>query len=535
MSAVLIDDQTKPVVPKVAAPATAIRSDVTATARPYHIALSDSSLEPDARTKDMLCLLEDGTLLLREGQGIALDAGVLTYKEFVRSKGIKFIEKRVALDVIQSAWARGGKAQRGVGGVAELEMRQREMLAAILQAKTVNASDIHFKYNDQIGRQWLRINGMLEEQPSVVGRVMSEQVSALYSTMAQGRSHPTFLRQEVQDATLSPEFLSESGLYGARIATRPLAHNSQLVVLRLLYNSDKRPTTMRELNYLPEQLAYFDRMTEATEGMYLMVGPTGSGKSTALAVACTEMTTKFGGKLNGITIEDPVEYEIHGWHQSPVELHQETRRALWPSAIRSLVRMDLDVAMVGEMRDAESMLGCAELSSAGHPVFSTLHANGSVGALQRIKDKGVSRDVYGNHELLRGICAQKLAPTNCTHCRIPWAQRAHGPTIYSDQQVQRIEHYVKDTSGVFVRGHGCSKCREGVAGRTPIAETIEPNARFMELFVEKGTAAAAQYWIKEMGGITRAMHLAIAIGNGLIDPMMGERNCQRLDFDKGLL
>lgn len=505
-------------------------------ARPYHVAFSDPSLEPPSSTKEKLCLLEDGTLLLREGLGVMIDPGVLAYRALLESRGVKITaEHRVGLAVIQAAWGRGGPAQRGKQGVPELESRQREVLAAILNAKKLGASDIHFTSSDRIGKSWLRINGLLEEQPSCVGRIMAERMQALYGTMAQGRSHTTFLRHEVQDATLSPDFLAESGLYGARIATRPLAHGSQLIVLRLLYNSDKRPTSMQELNYLPEQLQYFDRMTEAKEGMYLFVGPTGSGKSTAMAVACTEMTEKFGGTINGITIEDPVEYEIQGWHQSPVELHQETRRALWPSAIRSLVRLDLDVAMVGEMRDQESMLGCAELASAGHPVISSLHANGAVGALQRIKDKGVSRDVYGNPELLRGICAQKLTPTNCPVCRIAWADRDKGPTVYSASHIERITTYVGDLSSVWVRGHGCAHCRNGIAGRTPIAETIEPDTKFMDLFVEKGTAKAAQYWIKEMGGITRAMHLARAIRSGVVDPMLGEQTCLRLDFDKGLL
>ncbi|MGZ1522222.1 GspE/PulE family protein [Xanthomonas citri] len=485
----------------------------------------DGTFAVKSALQNTMCLLEDGRLLVRRGAN--LDQDVLAYKEDLRNARIAHRVVEVTVEQLQEVYSNSGELGSQKAKKPN-SVRQAQVVAIIRHAMERDASDIHFIVGERIGRLRYRIDGVMVDQDSLPAEEMSDVIAAMYQSMCDV-AEETFKKQKAQDARLSETFLNATGLYGARIATMPRVPG-QLVVLRLLYSAKNRPTSMEQLGYIPEQLAFFKRMTQMKEGLYIFSGPTGSGKSTSLQVMCESMLANFNDEVHGVTLEDPTEYTIKGWDQCAVP-RNERRMADWGTAIRALMRCDIDVAMIGEMRDAESVAAATEVALTGHLVLTTLHANDAPGVLQRISEMGVGRDIYGDPGLIRGLVNQKLSPLLCPHCKIRWDDRA--PGRHEDDFVARVEHYC-DTSKVYVAGPGCGHCRNGVKGRRVIAEVMPTTQKNMEIFCERGRLAARQFWVREEGGITRTSVLIGAINEGVIDPEHGEKYVNLLDIDQEL-
>ncbi|MGX9960645.1 GspE/PulE family protein [Xanthomonas euvesicatoria] len=477
----------------------------------------------DLRSK--VCLLEDGTLLIRNGTG--LDQYVRAYREELRQKQVHVRTVDATLEEIAAAYERD--AQLGGDGNSDkaISIRQAQVVSIIRNAMEMNASDVHFIVQSQTGRLRYRIDGVMVDQNSLPAAEMRELIATMYQSMCDV-ADTTFKAHKAQDARLSESYLQSTGLYGARIATMPRTPG-QLVVLRLLYSTKNRPTSMSELGYTKVQQPFFERMTMEKEGMYIFSGPTGSGKSTSLQVSCESMLANYNDELHGITLEDPPEYTISGWDQCAVP-RNEKHQADWGASIRAMMRCDLDVAMIGEMRDLESVEAATEIALTGHLVMTTLHANCAPGILQRLSEMGVTRDIYGDPGLIRGLINQKLCPLLCAHCKRPWATEK---SRFPDSLIARVERYC-DPAKVYVTGAGCEHCRKGVKGRRVIGEVLQTTQSFMDVFCTKGRLPARKYWVEKEGGITRTSVLIDAINEGVIDPAVGEQYISLLDRDEEL-
>jgi len=234
----------------------------------------------------------------------------------------------------------------------------------------------------------------------------------------------------------------------------PTLHGES-VVLRLL-DRGGRPVTLDELGMAAGTLAAFERLVRKPHGIVLVTGPTGSGKTTTLYAALALRPT---GQEKVITVEDPVEYHLPGVTQMPVHARAGVSFA---SALRSILRQDPDVLMVGEMRDAETAGIAIQAAMTGHLVLSTLHTNDAAGALTRLADLKV--EPYMIAATVEGVLAQRLVRRVCAECRESY--RPDPATIALVAQ--------RPVGGTALqRGRGCAACRQtGYRGRTGIFELL---------------------------------------------------------------
>lgn len=366
------------------------------------------------------------------------------------------------------------------------------MLTTIMRnAVEQRASDIHIEPLGDQSRVRYRVDGVLRTiltlpgsiHPSLVARVKVLSNLKLDETRIpqDGR-----IRQSYGDKTID-----------FRISTLPVVDNEK-VVLRVLDTSTGAPT-LQALGYRKEHVDVILEEIRKTHGLFLVTGPTGSGKSTTL-FSCLNLLNNEG--VNISTLEDPVEYYIAGVNQSQI---RPAVGYTFASGLRSILRQDPNVIMVGEIRDLETAELAIHASLTGHLMFSTLHTNDASGIVPRLIDMGAQPFLLAA-TLNIGI-AQRLARKICDHCR---QEQEVDPVVFAQikTELQDIpEKYFHD--GIqkdkvsFFRGKGCSHCKEtGYQGRVAIVELFlfTANARML---VEKGFPAQdAQEEARRQGMIT---------------------------------
>jgi type II secretory ATPase GspE/PulE/Tfp pilus assembly ATPase PilB-like protein len=246
------------------------------------------------------------------------------------------------------------------------------------------------------------------------------------------------------------------------------------MVLRLLEKTSKL-LTVEELGLDPARSALLSRLVEKPHGLFLTTGPTGSGKTTTLYAILQRIYTP---EKKIVTIEDPVEYELPGVAQIPV---RPSRNFSFANGLRSILRQDPDVVMVGEIRDSETADIAIRAALTGHQVFSTLHTNDSTGAVTRLLDMGV--EAYLISSSLEGVLAQRLVRRICSQCRV---ESPVSPALRDRLEAlgaQKVE-------GVFYRGAGCEECRgTGYRGRIGIFELLPIDNELREMVLQKRSSA----------------------------------------------
>ncbi len=349
--------------------------------------------------------------------------------------------------------------------------------STLYDAVASQASDIHLE-NDPAGLHIkYRIDGVLVGVAQVPGRETAEQVISRIKVMAeldiaerripQDGRFKVFMRGREIDLRVSimPGVFGEDGVL--RILDR-----QQLA-------DELSGISLERLGFRGEMLAGIRRLSREPYGMFLVTGPTGSGKTTTLYAAISEINT---GQDKIITIEDPVEYQLPGILQIPVN---EKKGLTFARGLRSILRHDPDKIMVGEIRDAETAQIAVQSALTGHLVFTTVHANNVYDVIGRFMHMGV--DPYSFVSALNGILAQRLVRVNCPHCSEPTVP---GPELLRDSGLAP-----KATAGFdFRAGKGCGQCRgSGYKGRQAIAELLPLNDEIRELIV----ARAAIRQVKE--------------------------------------
>lgn len=401
--------------------------------------------------------------------------------------------------------------------------RQAQVLHILDDAHQSGASDVHVVVGHEITKIFYRIHGLLWEARQEKSQVGLELCSALYNSMCDvTKDH--YQPQIPQDARVARSFVQELGLFGARVATRPLV-DGPLMVMRLLYD-DKSKTTLESLGWLPSQLAQLARLRSLPYGVNLFTGPTGSGKSKSLKHNLDELYEETQGTKHILSLEDPPEYPLKA-NQSPLG-PSET----WASGIRNTVRLDPDVLLFGEMRDSESALATYQGGMTGHLAWSSLHSNNAPASMQRLIDMGVPSYLVTDPALTTGLINQSLLPVLCPSCRIPLSENLSILEAGLLNRLKRLELIDR----VNLRGEGCACCKKmGVVDRTGVGEIILPDLSFMRTFEKSGAGAARRYWVNEMGGITKIAHSITKIASGIVDPRLAERIVGPLDFDRQLV
>ena len=328
--------------------------------------------------------------------------------------------------------------------------------AAILRG----ASDIHLVPNATSLAVQLRVDGLLElyrELPLSIQPLVLSRLKVLAGMdIAEKRA--------AQDGRITSRFSSSRNSIDIRVATLPTRYGERMT-LRLL-TSHAAKLSLQALGMRPRDLFTFSSATARPHGLVLLTGPTGSGKSTTLYVAIEQLLNTRGG--NVITIEDPIEYEIQGASQVEVDSADKVN---FSKALRSVLRHDPDVVMIGEIRDAETAETAVKASLTGHLVFSTVHTNTATGVVTRLKDMGVEPFLIA--ATLRLSVAQRLVRKLCSHCRRPRAITA--------AEVFALRQPALESSSVFDAA-GCVMCAgRGYTGRVALFEMLESSEAMAKL------------------------------------------------------
>ena len=324
------------------------------------------------------------------------------------------------------------------------------------------ASDIHIEPGKGTGNVRMRVDGVLRQHMEIPmsahNRVIS-RIKILSKLDIADRLRPQDGKARVRIKNLA---------YDLRVSTIPTA-GSEKCVIRIL--DSNKAFTLEDLELPTEELRSFRELLNFRDGIVLVTGPTGSGKTTTLYGALHELAT---GAVNIMTVEDPVEYDLPAITQTQVETRQSVT---FSSALRAILRQDPDVILVGEIRDRETAETAAQAAMTGHLVLATVHANDAVAAVARLADLGLQYSTISTS--LRGAIAQRLVRRVCKHCG-----ESVGADITPDEQ-RLFDRY---EVAPVVRAVGCAECGfTGFRGRLPIMEVLVVGPKLQEaIHMRKG-------------------------------------------------
>ena len=451
-------------------------------------------------------------------------------------------------------------------------------------------SDVHIEIREKISKIRFRTNGYLKLFKQL-SYFEGEKIGiVLYQALAT-ESGVVFNASVPQDAMVDETF---NGIRARlRIATAPASPNGFDMVIRILRFSEKSSyTILTDLGYSEEQSNAIYSFSSDPVGVTIIAGTTGSGKSTTLKNILTKKIMDHNATLKVITVEDPPEYEIPNATQIPVIRDDKgSAEAGFSGAIRTAMRSDPDVLMIGEVRDNQSASLLVSATQSGHQVLSTLHAPSAVGIIPRLESLGINRDVLSASDFISGLIYQKLLPKLCQFCAIPHknmdgsinaviseedvitsmnlcskddisrvrdidkqtplARRLQDIGILSESQVIAISKeynlkliafektgFAKRLSkalkgrlmGVMHKGSGCPECgNSGISGRLVVAEILIPNDAILMAIRSGDDLATLKAWRESRLGQSILLSSLDKIAEGIVDPMHVEAEIGVLD------
>jgi len=347
----------------------------------------------------------------------------------------------------------------------------------IIEAIQRRASDIHIEPLEKRFRVRYRIDGVLIEVENPPKRLQLSIISRL-KIMA----NISIAEKRIpQDGRI--QIAAGGKQLDLRVSSLPTAHGES-IVMRIL---DKEGLTLGlpELGFLSDDAATFERLIQLPDGILLVTGPTGSGKTTTL-YGCLHFINKPDRKI--ITVEDPVEYQLNGINQVPV---RHDVGMTFASALRAMLRQAPNIVMVGEIRDLETAEIAINASLTGHMVFSTLHTNDAPGAVTRLIDIGVKPFLVSTS--LRAIMAQRLVRKICRHCKRPYLPDA--------KEVRSLNiNPAQAAAATFAKGDGCGDCNStGYRGRMGIFEIFVINEEIQKMIYEGAGTAKLRERARSLG------------------------------------
>lgn len=384
--------------------------------------------------------------------------------------------KQEVLDLIYENAAKNGVAIPAAGDSSDSDV-QKEFDAIASEAFRQGASDIHITIERGKAYIKLRIDGELEIFRDLTPEKAITLVRTAYNTLHEdGSTTGSFNPRDYQDAAI--ERIYPEGLIRFRYSGLPLAPAGNDVTLRVIpIGVEAKSRSLGEGGFLPEQEELLERIFANSSGLVLVCGTTGSGKSTTLATALEQLAVDRPGKKIR-TLEDPVEYRIHGTYQTPAPRDGE-----FANALRQFLRADPDVIMVGEIRDAETAKVTIQAVRSGHLCVSTLHTEGALTCYERLDGMGVPRADLSSVGLIAGLIFQRLLPVLCPTCKVPATKALESADRKLSGILERARMVNDGTlDGIFVKhSGGCASCSgRGTIGREACVEIFRPTADMME-------------------------------------------------------
>jgi general secretion pathway protein E len=378
-----------------------------------------------------------------------------------------------------------------------------------LQAMKERASDIHIEPEEKEVIVRYRIDGELYIARRAARAFMNSIISRIKIESALNIAE----KRLPQDGRITKRIAGKS--FDIRVSTIPTSRGYERIVMRLL-NKSSVLLDLPDLGFSPREYALMDGLIRRPDGIVLVTGPTGSGKTTTL-YACINRINQ--PNLNILTAEDPVEYEIQGIHQ----VHVQPKIGLtFAGALRAFLRQDPDIVMVGEIRDHETLEIAINASLTGHLVLSTIHTNDAAGAITRTIDLGAEPFLLRSSVI--GILAQRLVRVICDHCKYPYpaedfelaelgltdervrariARRDNPSTRYFPRTVREadpLETFDARNRPTFFKARGCDRCTNtGFSGRRGIYELMLVDDAIGPLILRKADARAIKRMAWEQG------------------------------------
>ena len=347
----------------------------------------------------------------------------------------------------------------------------------ITEAIRRKASDIHMEPLEKRFRVRYRIDGVLQEVENPPKRLQASIVARL-KLMA----NVSLAEKRIpQDGRIQIEVASKA--VDLRVSVLPTVYGES-IVMRIL-DKEGLKLGLPELGFFSDDQEVFMKIITGADGIFLVTGPTGSGKSTTLYSALNYINQP-DRKI--ITVEDPVEYQMKGINQ--VQVRREVGMT-FASALRSMLRQAPNIIMIGEIRDLETAEIAVNASLTGHMVFSTLHTNDAPGAIPRLVDMGVKPFLVSAS--LRGVLAQRLVRRICPECGAPYTP--------SEKELIAIGLMAGDlTEANFRKGPGCAKCHDtGYKGRRGVFELFMVNEEIQEMIYQNATLVDLRHKVRDLG------------------------------------
>lgn len=402
-----------------------------------------------------------------------------TLEEFVKSREIEapaqLIEYRKTYDLAP---------KEIISGPMEEAPASRIFDAIMLQAIRDRASDIHLEPEEKMLRVRFRIDGLLYEFSTLAKQIHPPLTSAI-KILAEMDIAETRLPQ---DGSFNVKIEDRS--FEIRVSTFPTIYGEN-VVLRILDQSTPL-RKLEDLGFTPEMLINYKKLIASSHGMILVTGPTGSGKTSTLYASLNMINSL---EKNIITIEDPVEYRLNLVRQTQVN---PKAGITFATGLRSILRQDPDVIMVGEIRDLETAQIAIQAALTGHLVLSTLHTNDAPEAITRLMDIGL--EPYLISSAVIGVLAQRLVRTICPECK---NQQLFNALLEPDLKEVYQKYYGGSITEITLyKGKGCKSCKQsGYWGRVGIFELLQINEQIKELIGAKASTHQIRQRAREITGM----------------------------------
>ena len=340
------------------------------------------------------------------------------------------------------------------------------------------ASDIHIEpWEDMTGVR-VRVNGVLQWVVGIPSD-FHENICGRFKVMANMKSH---VRDLPQDGKAAPEEFHGVQL---RVSIFPTVYGEKIVCR--IFNPDAKMFNIESLGFDDDTLERFKEIVSKPTGLILLTGPTGSGKTTAIYAAIGHILEKAGNAIAVSSVEDPVEQNLDWVNQSSLNV---SMGYTYPAALRSLMRQDPEIIMVGEIRDEETADIAINAGMTGHLVISTLHSGTTSGTFARLINMNIEPFLLAS--TIIGVLGVRLLRQNCLHCSAPYQ-----PEAFAIEQLRQHEggDYVDQVleHDSFYRGTGCTACSStGFGGRSSITELLTCDADVREAVMKKKPTSEIQ-------------------------------------------